>query len=423
MYEFLKIFLSGERVDRYRRAQRLTTVCRLLLFLSACVPYIVIMARGENMLPKGLVIALVCLVGVFGVLDLVASYRQTSLAYMLTEEQHEANLREYTGEALSTREKLYSVFLQVYAARRKSAFWEEQIYRVTSLLPLLASEIFYGLFSQNEDARVYMTLVFLLCALLIGVFGSVTAKKALKQQSEFYDAAQAEIEQIKREGGVRKQAIVRAEERAKAGGGRNPIIELFLKEPEEREGVRKAQTKSGIGAVLLMIGFVALLSAFLPKEGEQSGTVSYVLIAISMPLLLLGLILVIFSSLEQRQVFYRNERKLTQSEGDVLRRDLQGKFMKMQKISSIFMLSIVLCGAALGVALAFLGMKFAAERGESYVFSEQLFGCLYACVLYACLLSLIVFTVVFIVYRKKTKGEEAALRNCIAKEREFERTK
>ncbi len=420
MEEFLRMFLSGERVDRYLRAKKLTTAARILLFLSACVPFIVIMA-AENRLPKALVITLVSLVAVFVALDLAATYRQTSLAYMLTEEQHEANLREYTGEALSTREKLYSVFLQVYAARRKSTFWEDQISRVTALLPLLASEIFYGLFSQSENARVYMTLVMFFYALLIGVFSSISAKKIMKQQSEFYDAAQEEIDRLKRENGVREREIVRAEERAKAIGGKNPIIELFLKEPEERESFRKSHTKSGIGAVLMVLGFVALLSAFLPKEGEQSGTVSYVLIAISMPLLLLGLILLIRFSLEQRQIFYRNERKLTQSEGDMLRRNLQSKFIKMQMVSSAVMLAIVLCGAALGVGLAFLGMKFAAERGESYVFSEQLFGCVYACVIYACLLALIVFTVVFIVYRKKTKGEEAALRECIAKERELER--
>lgn len=421
MEEFFKIFLSGERADRLRRAKKISAAARIALFLSLCVPYIVVMARGENPLPKILTIVFVCLPVLFGAIDLVASYRQSSLSYMLSEEQHEANLREYSGGALAAREKIYSTFLEVYAKNRRKTFWFEVAYRIAAGLPLICFELYYGFFERGEGARAFMTIALFTSAALTALFGALSTKRALKMQGEFYRAAEAEIQFVKKESGFQEKAIVRAEERAKAARGVNPVIEIFLKDSEEREATAALQKKRAASSILLTVGFVLLLSSFFQRETEGNDTVFGIVLSLSALLLTAGLILTVFHALKQRQIFFRNERKLTQSEGDRLRFILQRKFMKMQKVSSAVMLVILIAGAALGVGLAFLGKAFAEQRGETVDLSEQLLGCIYGCTLYACLLALIVFTVIFIVYRKKTKGEEAALRECIQKERELER--
>ena len=116
----------------------------------------------------------------------------------------------------------------------------------------------------------------------------------------------------------------------------------------------------------------------------------------------------------KREIFQRNEGKFGEGEADALRWRLQRAWLRLQRAGNIMFASFLGAAATAGIAL---GIVWFVSAAEVNLFAA-IGSCVCALLVPTALVSLLVWIVMYAVYRKKVRPTEVCLRESIRGERE-----
>ena len=413
MEEFLKLYLTGDRAARMMKVKRLVFAIGIAQMIIALISYLIVAAKPQDALPIWLLLPFVILTFFAGIAVFFIGRYRVRLAYSLVEEQHEANLRECTGEEKQIYEKLYTAFAESFGQCRKFAVVFELL-NVLLYVAVAVSFLITGVGAYEDgDIRVSLTMM---GAVILGAILSVfTVTREGKAAGKLYELAPYEMDYVKRKYGYDEKKIQRGAQIASAQRGVVRAVELFLKDKADREEFRRVNKGQGIGALFFTAAFFVmgfLMSSF--DEGGFDLMAGSVSAALFIVFLTAGICILIHTERRKRNIFFRNMQKLDFGETDTLRRNLQNECVRSSKVGNAICIGFIIVGFLAGVLLAFIGafMGFVPETEMV----EQFIGCIVGCTFLGMLVGAVGSIIAFAVYRRRVKGAERALSDVLNEE-------
>ena len=406
MEEFLKLYLTGDRAARMTKVKRLAFAIGIAEAVFALISYLIVASRPQDALPIWLLLPFTILTSVAGIAAFFVGRYRVRFAYSLVEEQHEANLRECTGEEKQIYEKLYTAFVESFGHRRGLAVVSD-LFSVLLFVAVTVSFLITGIGAYDDgDIRVSLTMV--VAVMLGAVLSVITAMRGGKAAGKMYESASYEMDYVKRKCGYDEGKIQRGAQIAHAQNGSVRIVELFLKDNADREEFRRVNKKQSLGALFFTAAFfvIGFVMGSFDEEGIHlmTGSVSAALFIV---FLTAGICILIHAGRGKRDIFLRNAQKLDFGETDTLRRNLQNEYLRSSKVSGAICIGFIIFGFLVGILLAFIGSFMGLDPETGIV--EQFVGCIVGCSFFGMLLGMIGSIIAFAVYRRRVKGAERTL--------------
>lgn len=412
MDEFANLFLRGkyaEELKSYELWLRWISVVGTLLMLVAAI-----LTWANVPLRACAVVTALGLLTETGatVLALQKPRRIFSLAFG----QNEQNALLKQGEERKRHEAVYTAFQEAFRGfSGGKRLWIFGFLRIVAPLVLAVCCL---LVSAGVAVNEYVLFSFVTFALLSGGAGVYDVLSESRARSMFYHLAQKEIDEIKREELHMSAAkTLREAETARAASSIPASVELLLKEDIEREDYRRTSRWGGaIGFALGAIYFVVLilgitLGNYADKVGNE---VVWSIILSVFALILAVTVLSIYPiARRQKEIFSRNAGKLKDSEGDLLRAELQIMWIKSQRAGNIMFAVFTVGSIALGVTFGLLAY-FTGE--DPMPLAQSLSVGILPFLVFGAILALVVWIVMYAVARSKMRPVENRLREMLRTE-------
>lgn len=403
MDEFLKLYLTGKRAENMVRFRRMTAGFGIVGAVLTLLPvFFTILA--ENV-PLTVVFSVLGVL--FGAVNVGLKFYETAYLRVLVELQRAADGLELRGEEGTRSEKLYAAWTETLG--RRSALWKiATLLSGSSYLLLAASAIVSAACSAPPYVLLFACLAFGVLACVASGMQTVAEGRA---RTAFYERAEREIEEIKREKfGMSEKRIASETENARAYSAVPLSVLMFLKEEPEKADFRAAAKKSGIAGTLLGLFFFAAIVFCISFGGalESLGdTVSW-LLGGSVFAVGLGVFLAVALPLEgkKREIFRRNFAKLGEGEADGLRKELQTAWLRLQKGGNAMFCGVLIASVGLGILVGIVGYC----TTEGAVLADCIGSCVVCFLIPAAILSVVAWFVIFAVYRRKVRPAEGRLR-------------
>ena len=399
MDEFLKLILTGERLRKQKRFNMLFIITALAeTFLALPVLFI-----ATPSVHAAASIVLGVLVLVFGFFNNLLSFRRSRLYGELVSEQifaDEPNADEESTARKALAEK-YAAIHPVGGGKLSAAL------NIISVGFYLAAAVLTALINSGVASSSFMVpVLFLLGAVFSIAAGVISSSKDAKNRTELYEKANEEIAILKRYAGLSEDKILKQSYNAANTATRSQ--ELFLCDPEDRAELRRIARSTGFSVLALAVLFVAATVVL----GLLGANFDNLFMSVCSSCILAGLFgifiaVAIRTEIRRRAVYRRNAAKLTDGEADGMRRFLQDEFLKLQRRGNIFF--SLFCGIATlaGFILGVIG----AVSDPEVSFIENVTGLTFVYFFASAILATVIWTVFYLVYRKKVKPVEFKLSN------------
>ncbi len=403
MEEFYCLFLVGREARSRAVFRRMILIVGALGALLELAPVLIAVLGGEHAV----------LIFAFSLAGLLPELLSNILGYLAfrrevtyVETQNARNEAELQGRDRALYGALYSAWKKATAKQSASA-----------IVALVCRELGFALLPILVGITAYLSLpafvlvaAFFVSAILLIVSFALNISSELSMRAVLYKEAGKEIDEIKRtKFGFDEKRIAREAETARAFSFLPAPVALFLKEKEDREAFRTVAKKSGIAGFIFgfTLGLILFLTFVISSAVDADPNVSSAIV------LVLGIVVcVIYCKFifpferRKREIYQNNAEKLSEGEEDVLRRVLQSAWVKVQRAGNIMFSCFAVLPFLAGTVLSAVGYAIGAET--------TLFASIgtYIMVLLIPLavLSLIVWAVMYAVYRKKVCPAELALR-------------
>ncbi len=404
MDEFAELYFTGANAEGYAKFRRIVRNFSLVGAAFALVGAGIAFLENTSIafqLPF-------CILGVlFGIAaNIVLLFKRRAFGTFF-EMQRAQNALEREGEQREREERLAEGFLKTHPIRKFSSELISAVFRCASFLVLGGASVLIGTGILSQG---WLILAVLLCVALSVVPGVWIASREMKERAAFYALSGKDIESVKRERlGLSEKKIYSTAVNAKGVSALPDAVELFLKEDVEREDFRSVAQKSGILSFVvgIVLGISLLLPILLAGVWEKIGSTVVWLLAGSVLLLAGGALAVFVLPLEGRkkEIYRRNLEKLTSGEADELRAALQSAWIRSQSRGNLMFLLTIILAVALGVILGLVGYF----HGEALL-AESLGTCILCCLIPAAIVSLIIWAVMYALYRRKVRPLEMRLK-------------
>ncbi len=404
MDEFIKLFFTGKRAENMARFLRMVNIFGAIGALLALVPVVLSFVTEEPNLP---LIATFSVLGVlFGAASAILRQYKTTYVRGLAELQNAANELELRGEEREQYAKLYAAWTETLGKRNPFGI----LAAIVSLLGyviLMTIAIVCAVLPVPQVFLLVACIVFCILAAVPTVL-EVTAEG--RARTALYERAEGEIEEIKRKKlGLSEARIASESENARAYSSVPLSVMMFLKEETERAEFHLVAKRSGIASFFLgfAIGFAVIASCFEGLWEQLGSTLSWLLAGVFFVVVLAVLFVYLFP-LERRkkEIYRRNFEKLTGSEADGLRKQLQGAWLRLQKSGNIMFFTALATPVLLGVIVGLVGYFTV----EGTVLAESIGSCIMIFLIPAAILSVIIWIVMFVIYRRKVRPVEMLLK-------------
>lgn len=396
MDEFLKLILTGERLQKLKRFN----LCNTISVFAEIVCALSLLFLATPSVHASVSILSGVLILFFGGLSTAFNVKLAKLSNTLVNEQIFADANDNCDES-EARKSLAGKYTALYAGKSKA-------FAYLGIIPVIAytiASIVSVLINLNvTDASYVVPVLFVLSTASAIVIAIVPAVKNSNDRTRLYETADKEITFLKRHAGLDDDKI-----RKQAYGAKNTAThpqELFLCDSADRDELRKIFSQSGYCSLAFGIALICVISV-LGLTGGFDGT----FMAVSMSCLMLVTLIAwialgVWMDLRRRVVYKRNALKLTDSEADVIRKYLQNEFIKFQRNGNIFF--SLFCGipALTGVILGAVG----AVKDPEVSFVENVLGLTVVFFLISAVFAIIIWAVIYAFYRKKVKPAEMKLK-------------
>lgn len=415
MDEFIKLFLTGKRAENMARFRAVMNLFGAVGMVLALVPVILTFVKEEPSLP---LIAAFSAIGVlFGAAGVIFRQYQTAYVRGLAQLQNAANEIELRGDERERCARLYAAFTKTLGKRNSFGTLSAAL-SLFGYLALTAVAVLSAIYSVPQAVMLAACAVYGLAMVVTTVLQVTTDGRA---RTAFYECAEREIEEIKRDRfGMSEIRIASESENARAYSAVPLSVVMFLKEDAERAEFQWVAKRSGVAAFLigLAIGAALFLACFGDLWKKLGPALSWTLAGAFFALLFAVFFTLLFP-LERRkkEIYRRNFEKLSDGETDALRKQLQAAWIRLQKsgnvMFSIALMAPILVGTVLGVIGYF--------TVEGMVLAESIGGCIMCLLIPAAILSVVVWIVMFAVYRRRVRPTEICLKEKCREGRENER--
>ncbi len=409
MEEFAKLFLTGRRAESYARFRRIGLILAIVSAALALIPVFFSMVT-ENLPLTVTLSALGILLGAGNVgLQLYGTAYMRGLASL----QREANALELRGEEASRMEKVYSAWEETLGRRHGFQYLSIALTAI-SYIVLFTAVI---LCAVSDLPEVSLFVACLLFGVLAGVASAIRTVSEGRARAAFYERAEREIGELKREKlGVSEKKISAEAENAR-GFSEIPVsVAMFLKEDVEKEDFRALNNKSSIigFSVGFALGVGILLPIFISGVYEKLGPVVSWLLPAGIFAAAFGVLFCTLLPIEARkkEVYRRNLEKLGDGEADAIRKQLQAAWIRSQKAGNGMFFGAFALPVALGIILGLIQYF----NVEGAVLVESIGTFTMACLIPAAFLAFVIWAVMFAVYRKKVRPLEALLKQKLSEE-------
>ncbi len=411
MDEFLRLYLTGRRAEDLQKFRRFRTVIGLLGAILAVIPVFVNLFGAPN---APLSIAMTVLGFLFEAAATVLSFVQKKFVDTLVELENAAIEIEKQGEERENYKKLYEAWRETFG-KQNLRMIVSAAFTVLGFGTLAAAVL---LSTFLELPEIVLPIACLVAAVVLATPAFMQATGEAKARAMLYEKAGREIDEIKRSKfGVSERKIFSQSENARGYSALPVPVAAFLKEEAEKEDFRTVNKRSGIVAAFLGLVFVALIFLMGFWE-EMEPTVAWTVI-----LSVLAAALVLFFALalplegRKKGIYKRNAQKLADSRADTIRRQLQGAWIAQQRRGNIMFLCFLLAPLVIGIVYGSIGHALGYELSLIVAIGSTFMICLIP----AAIVSLIIWTIMYAVYRKRVRPAEAELQKILEEERPDER--
>lgn len=399
MDEFLKLILTGERLQRLKRLEllyRISALAQLVLALP-------LLFTSSPDVPAAVSVTLGILLMVSGGLNTVLSFRLSVQRDVSVNEQSFADSLEVTEEG-KARTALAVKYAKLYSRNGRKIFIFLGIIPV--IIYLAASILTVLINLKILTYSVAVPVLYVLATISTVIIAFIPAIKDAKNRAELYETASEEITLLKRSAGIAEEKICKQSFNAKNTATRSQ--ELFLCDPADRAELRRIAKITGYVSIAIVIAILAALA--IPELLISIGDEKIFLAAYSCLIassFCIWVAIMIWADVRRRAVYKRNAGKLTESEPDKLRRYLQDEFVKLQRNGNIFF--SLFCGipTLTGFILGLIG----AVNDPEASFLQNVAGCTMAFFFVSGIAALVIWTCIYAIYRKKVNPVEMQLDN------------
>lgn len=414
MDEFIGLFLRGKYADemkKYIRIVRIVSLCGLLALAAALI------AGFTQKAPLALTLSFSVCGFVCEAVSGALILRKPRLLARLASAQNEENKLMRSGEERECREKVYGAYCSAFARFTSPArIWTIALLRTLSSAAVAAAGVLV-----SAQIMVDETVLFVLCACSfiaggLGVYDTVLESRA---RAEFYRSAQNEIDSIKREElHITEERAAKEAENARAASSVPAPVELFLKDDTEREDYRSVSRRSSVtGLALGALYFLVIVAGMAFGNAlEQLGSGAGWAIVLSVfAAIFAGSVVSVFPLMRrQGEIFARNAAKLADTETDRSRAELQGMWIRSQRAGNVMFGCFMGAAIVLGVTLGLIGYF---TNADGMPLAQSLAVAILPILVYAALISLAVWVVMYAVARSKMRPVENKLREHMRTER------
>lgn len=414
MEEFLSLYLTGKRAEDFRRFNRFTSAVGLFGGLLALIPVLLhLFGIGDPPLNISL-----CAVGLlFEIAASVLSLLKRRYSDGLVEIEHSTTLHAGSDREREIAEKLYDAWRETYGRRDVRLILSMGI-AALGYLTLVLSVI---LVTCLPLPGYFLPIACIVSAAILMIPVVIRTSLEGSARARLYGRAGREIDEMKRTKLSRSEARICREAEYAQGFSLLPVsVAMFLKEDVEREEFRSLSKRSGI--VSFIIGFlfaliVILTPVFLSGVLERIGTtLSWTLVGLlfaAVLCILLALLIPIEG--RKREIYRRNAEKLGENEADNVRMQLQSAWIRLQRGGNRMFLCFLIGSVVLGLVLGLIG--YFTGMGENL--AESIGSSVMCFLIPAAILSVVIWCIVFAVYRKRVRPLELRLK-AIGREKEEE---
>lgn len=399
MDEFLKLILTGERLQKLQRFNLLFRISGFAELLFA-MP---LLFTATSAVHAAVSIALGIMLIVFGIFNTVLSFRRTGLCNLLVKKQIFTDGLNADGES-KARKTLAEKYAELYTGKG------DTVIAVLGIIPVgiyLAASTLSVLVNTGVTSSAFIVPVLYVSATVTTIIiAFIPAVKDAKNKTVLYETADEEITLLKKSAGIDESLIAKQSYNARNTATRSQ--ELFLCDPADRAELRRVASLAGRYALALGIVIVAAIVGL----GLIGDNLDETFMAVSWSCLMAVVFftwvaVAIRMDIRRRAIYNRNAAKLTDSETDDMRRYLQNEFVKLQRFGNIFF--SLFCGFF--SLLGFILGATSALQDPEISFIENVTGVTLAFFIMSAILSLIVWTGFYGAYRKKVKPVEIQLSN------------
>ncbi|MDE6356189.1 MAG: hypothetical protein K2L67_02995 [Clostridia bacterium] len=395
MDEFLKLILTGGRLQSYKKFNRLCGIAAAAQLVFA-LPLIFLTANVHAAVPATLGVLII----VAGIATAVLSVKRKPYFNALAAEQIAAENAD--GELSSARKRLAEKFLTLYGKPQNA------VVAVLAVIPTAISAVaaVLSLFATRGNEGFALAVPALVAASVIFAVlpAFVPAANDFKRRAELYEQADEEITVLKKGAGFSQGLISKQSYAARNTATRSQ--ELFLRDPADRAELKRIASASGkTAAVIAGVFLVVIITLGLLSERYGNTFMTVCSSCVAGTVFAVFIAAAIWFDVKRRAIYRRNEKKLTNSEADGMRRFLQSEFMKFQRRGNL--LFSLLCGLSTltGIILGAIG----AIKDPELSFVENVLGMGTAFLLLSAIAACVIWTIFYCVYRSKVKPVEMQL--------------
>lgn len=397
MDEFLKLFLTGVRLQSYKKFNRLCGIAAAAQLLFT-FPLIFFTANVHAAIPAILGILIVAA----GIAIAVLSAKKQTYFTALAAEQITAESAE--SEQSAARKSLAEKFLTLYGKPKNVILAVLTVIptAISAVAAVLSLFVTYG----NESLVLAVPALFAASIFFTVIAAAVPAANDSKLRAALYEEADEEITVLKRGAGFSQGLISKQSYAARNTATRSQ--ELFLRDPADRAELRRIASAMGWGGLALTITLAAVIFVLgLLSDNYDNTFMTVCSFCVIAAMLAVVIAVAVWTEIRRRAIYKRNEKKLTDSETDNMRRFLQSEFIKLQRRGNL--LFLILCGLSTltGVILGTIG----AIKDPELSFVENVLGMGTAFFFLSAIAATVIWTVIYCVYRNKVKPVEMQLGN------------
>lgn len=397
MEEFLNLILTGERLQRFKRFN--------LLFKAAAVAQSLfafpLLFTASSSVHAAVSAVFGTLLTVCGVFCAVLSFQRAGLCKSLLGEQTAAD-GATCDEVGAARKKLAEKYAELNTGKNGAAV---AALRLLPVAVYLAAAVLSVLVNLGIAGHSYLVpVLYVVATICTVVIALIPAAEEGRNRAALYGACDEEIALLKRNAGFADSLIAKQSYNAKNTATRSQ--ELFLCDPADRAELRKLARAAGYSELALAVILVAVISAM----GFMSEHFDEKFLAVSSACLIVGVLVLwiavaVRTEVRRRAIYRRNAAKLSDSEPDRLRRSLQNEFVRLQRGGNIFF--SLFCG--IPTVVGFILGAASAVNDPELSFIENASGTAFVFFLISAVAALIIWIVIYALYRNKVKPVEMQL--------------
>lgn len=414
MDEFAKLFLRGNCAEAMRRYLR---ILRTVALVGAVFVLVAAILSWQETLPLWLTamfsVAGFATEGAANALDLMKPRRLGGLAFA----QNEENSLERAGRERERHEAVYRAYRESFSGFSSGKrLWILGTMRLLISAALAVSCLLVSAGIVVSDVILFSIALSAVLAGCCGVYDTVLESRA---RANFYRLAEREIDEIKAEElHISPERAAREAETARSASSIPEPIELFLKEDSERRDFRAVSRRGTVTGLFLGVLYFLVLAGMIAvgeAVGELGAGISWsIVLTVFAVVFVLSFVLIFSLSRRQKEIFIRNAAKLGGSEADSLRAQLQGMWLRSQRAGNImfgcFTAGAILLGGTLGLLAYF-------TNSDGMPVSECLATGILPVLVYAAIVSLIVWIVMYAAAKRKMRPVIGQLRERMQEER------